>query len=227
MELSDRTKYETTVAAKVYRASLKLRREFERIAGDPPDISRVSSSFWQKVEDEIKDEIAEVLVVIWMASAASHGFQGQLQQARAFASLRSRDMAAGFSQHTRVRLTAPAASAAELGQRVESVFGPDRAEMVGITETSAAQTAGGQAWRDDIRSRGGQVEAYWRHSNRRPRGHAGAIRQPCPVCTPIEGTSEKVWFRKFPAGPPAHPHCDCFLEYKVIVEPSNERQPQP
>lgn len=37
----------------------------------------------------------------------------------------------------------------------------------------------------------------------------------CPICSPLDGTNQRVWGERFPAGPPSHPNCRCFLIYHI------------
>lgn len=37
----------------------------------------------------------------------------------------------------------------------------------------------------------------------------------CPICSPLNGTNQRVWGERFPAGPPSHPNCRCFLIYHI------------
>lgn len=99
---------------------------------------------------------------------------------------------------------------------IDSIFGEGRQDRVANNETGEAQKAGGEGWREDYeRKTGVKVDVIWRHSEHRPRGHAGAAVDPCKVCTPLEGTGRDVWALAVAGGPPAHPHCDCYLEYQI------------
>ena len=37
----------------------------------------------------------------------------------------------------------------------------------------------------------------------------------CPICSPLNGTNQRVWGDKYPSGPPSHPNCRCFLIYHI------------
>lgn len=92
----------------------------------------------------------------------------------------------------------------ELGGRFDSLFGRDRAENTGITETTAADTGGGAGVVDRARRDGRTVDLLWvteRDS------------KVCPICRPLHGEAESVWSRSHPNGPPAHPRCRCELRY--------------
>jgi hypothetical protein len=62
--------------------------------------------------------------------------------------------------------------------------------------------------RDTIGEQGGIIlTAFW---NTEP----GA----CPVCEPLHKKPEEVWRTKFRNGPPAHPNCRCWLQWREVLE---------
>ncbi|WP_417744826.1 hypothetical protein [Rosistilla oblonga] len=38
----------------------------------------------------------------------------------------------------------------------------------------------------------------------------------CPICTPLAGTGVETWGVAFPNGPPAHPNCRCWLNWREV-----------
>jgi hypothetical protein len=40
----------------------------------------------------------------------------------------------------------------------------------------------------------------------------------CPVCEPLHKTTEDKWRSKFKTGPPAHPNCRCWLQWRELIE---------
>ena len=37
----------------------------------------------------------------------------------------------------------------------------------------------------------------------------------CPICSPLNGTTQSVWGKQFPSGAPAHFRCRCFMTYHL------------
>jgi len=37
----------------------------------------------------------------------------------------------------------------------------------------------------------------------------------CPVCSALDGKPESYWIADYPTGPPAHPNCRCWKDYKI------------
>lgn len=111
-----------------------------------------------------------------------------------------------------------AITAEEASERISRQFSPQRADIIGVTETTRAGTAGEfKAVREFKAQTGITLIAIWRTSG------AGNV---CPICEDLEGTVED-WQEEYPSGPPAHPGCNCNLEYEPMgdVEPSMESAP--
>jgi len=98
------------------------------------------------------------------------------------------------------RPTADARRAVE--DAAATIFGPERAESVATTETTAAQSAGAES----AASAAGVLsdrDIWWTEADGRV----------CRTCGPLHRTGRRVWSQKFPDGPPAHPNCRCWIEY--------------
>lgn len=79
------------------------------------------------------------------------------------------------------------------------------AEAIAATEVTTAISNGEALVRMEFSKLGVDLEAVWRID---PRSNV------CPVCMGLNGSSEKVWRRRFPNGPPAHVNCRCYLDYR-------------
>lgn len=241
-ETPNRFERESEMARALGKMGARHKREFLALLGNPPDQRNVPENFWQRVQEETDAEILAVLLLIFMESAILHGLD-EIQAAplaREWAQTRASETAAGFVRHsqelfrraeTLTRETQAEARAEfpgqpgpaierghemslEIYQRTAGdVFGPERMGRVAQFETAMGMDRGGQA---AIRVRQVVVTVFWRHSEIRPTGHAGAEKLPCPVCTPNLDKPEDEWTyngRPYPEGPPMHPNCDCFREY--------------
>ncbi|MFH1605124.1 MAG: phage minor head protein [Pseudomonadota bacterium] len=90
---------------------------------------------------------------------------------------------------------------------IDAVFGQKRVEMIAATEITRAISAA-EAW----------VLLFWTDAGFEVRERIWHTEQDglvCPVCRPLNRTSETVWRATAPAGPPAHPNCRCWLDYQV------------
>jgi len=217
-ELKNRGKYESEFARKVSSLMGKHRRELASLLGSPPDINRVPQSFWVKVQKETEEEISAILLLIFLASSSQYSpadsgaiFQGFMSQAgKQWSEGRSKAVAAGYVQNSQERLNQfgqkwaenPETPKSDVAQDLISLFGPDRAEGIGITESTNAISAGGEA----AISQSGGISQDDKWITERD----GKV---CPICSPLDNTGRPIWSLKFPSGPPAHPRCRCYLKY--------------
>jgi hypothetical protein len=71
-EIVGRMAIEADFAKRLSRLSSKQRAELRDKLGDPPDPSRVTSSDWARWEQERRQEMAGMLLAIWMLAANQH-----------------------------------------------------------------------------------------------------------------------------------------------------------
>jgi SPP1 gp7 family putative phage head morphogenesis protein len=118
------------------------------------------------------------------------------------------DLVSGINATTRQRLRQEISqfvqndeALPELITRLEDVFGPVRAELIGVTEVTRSFAEGNrQAWKE-----AGIIQKQeWRTANDELR---------CPICSGLDGQIVGL-DEKFTGGidsPPAHPRCRCWL----------------
>jgi hypothetical protein len=116
--------------------------------------------------------------------------------------------------------------AKELNEEAQKALNDARADGVGVTETNSAivnaEGAYGQVIEDFSDYR---LLAIWSHADPSPpENHAGAAVKPCKICTPLLGLDQSRWPVEFAAGPPAHPNCDCHLEYELLSPEEIQRR---
>jgi hypothetical protein len=219
--------FEASFARRLARLSSRHRAELRELLGNPPDPTNVPESFWQQVEQETREQSAVALYLLFLASGNYHASgdiageglnstASQLlnRQAEFYAGRRSSELAASYMATTRDRfgtLTDKLRRAAELEtplvrNEIEDdltrIFGPDRAESVAVTETTGAQSAGGEA--GTAITVGKSLEDQWVTEG------DGKV---CSICQPLHRTERPEWEKQFPDGPPAHVNCRCIIEY--------------
>lgn len=88
----------------------------------------------------------------------------------------------------------------------ESLFGAERAELIGVTETTAAHSAAER----------GVVDFYRRETDKVLLAHwiTEKDERVCPICRPLDGQPEYLWRHRFELGPPAHAHCRCYMDWR-------------
>lgn len=134
-----------------------------------------------------------------------------------YAASRAREVAAGIRQTSLERFTRPIEAGLRNGHTYdylrrrltdaqESLFGAERAELIGVTETTAAHSAAERGVIDlHNRFTGRILLAHWvtEHDER-----------VCPICRPLDGQPEYLWRERFTLGPPAHARCRCYMEWR-------------
>lgn len=219
MDLPNRGKLESEFARKTASMMGRHRRELASLLGHPPDVRNVPDSFWVKVQKETEEEISALLLLIFIASSQQHSpqgsgsiFQGFLDSAgKQWSEGRARFVSQSYVQNSRERLEElgtrwaenPETPKADISQDLVSLFGPDRAEGMAITEGTGAISAGGEA---AIGQAGGISSGDLWITERDAKV--------CPICSPLHETDRNEWSLKFPSGPPAHPRCRCYIRYE-------------
>lgn len=95
---------------------------------------------------------------------------------------------------------------AEIPKELEWLFSEERAESIGITETTNSLTEGESAGAREVQGElGVTLKPYW---------HTEADDKVCPICRPLDGRPQEEWWAEFGSGPPAHPRCRCTLEWR-------------
>lgn len=102
---------------------------------------------------------------------------------------------------------------AQIAERLTPAFGPSRAEMIAVTETTRAAAAGEKAVVDQLSEGGVTMQAFWNTSE---------DELVCSVCEPLDGVPENAgggWTNPVTGetidSMPAHPYCRCFLTHKL------------
>ncbi len=244
MQLPNRDQLENSFAVRFTRVNARLRHQLEDYLGYPPDISRVPESFWQEVQDEMNRELAVVLLLIWSQSAMLHGLDAQAaqSQAAAYAASRAQTVAPAFAANTRQMLQNAATrwqaleqpvTRGELQTDLVTVLGPRRSERVATTETTKAQTDGGESAVRQTDARryvaaallgihgdresGVRKTVGLRYLDKWVTRNDGRV---CPICAALHGKPRTVWAAQFPSGPgdDVHALCRCWIEYAVDLE---------
>jgi len=226
------------LAKRLAKLTREHRREIEQLAGFPPNLDRVPETVWDRHEQEMADELAAVALLLFVLgggnlySLAGRRFDDETISRRGehWATERARDTAGSFVDHSRARLeTAARKTTAETTPRewresLETVYSESRVTTVAKTETRTAVTEGEKSAAEEVNEDAKDpakpektlvLTAYWHHDDPNPPpGHAGAAKDPCPICTPLLGRPLSELPAPFQSGPAGHPGCDCSLIWR-------------
>ncbi|GAH83549.1 unnamed protein product, partial [marine sediment metagenome] len=87
-------------------------------------------------------------------------------------------------------------------------FGKARSAAIAITETTRAMAAASDALQADLAAQGVQTVQRWLTAE---------DERVCPVCGPLDHTTEDTWRAAFPSGPPAHVNCRCVTDVELVA----------
>ena len=219
-EFSGRYESEAELASRLSTLSSTHRQAARDAMGDPPDPKRLGEGFWLQVQKELENELAAVLLLVFAGSAFAHRLsQSQSdalsRAAQDFAIRQGIRASSQIVQTSRDRFTTLADRYAELERRTGSpppehlvqgdlvtVFGPDRAAGIAITEVTAAQSAGSE-WATRVGGLQSEHDIWFTEMDGRV----------CEICAPLHSLSRSEWQFRQPSGPPAHPRCRCWIQY--------------
>lgn len=216
-ELANRMAIEQAFSERLGLWTNRHKEQLASLLGDPPDWSKVTDEFWNRVEDEMKTELAIILLLIFSASAAQHG--SAQSRGSDWSVSRASGLASSFTANSKSRFDSIKQGAIEIKRDTQGsaslldprsvandVFSQSRLSTLVITETTAAQSAGSE---EAARNRGDiSLQDTW-YTER-----DGRV---CSICGPLHASVRTAWDAAFPLGPPAHPNCRCWIQYAGVT----------
>jgi hypothetical protein len=216
-QLADRLEHEAQLAGSLSEILALVRQRVDRGEAVP----------WADLEsqarDALEDQLAAAFVVIFLMMA-DQGLQNDTLLAQSLSSRWARQqsglIASGLFGNLRREVSS--------GSDAARVFSGRRAEVIAATEITRAVSAA------ELEAR--RVNAQLAAGRTRPaeapalppsdRGltvvQDGLVAvwiterddRVCPICSPLDRQREESWIGQYPFGPPAHPNCRCYLEYR-------------
>lgn len=224
------------------RLNAEQKRKLYLLAGSRWDFSRIDDNVWREFERKVRDEFRATVLIVYLLSFEElrriipidmYGYpidRRRDQMANDWARTRSENFAKDYVENTTRWVSELEAKAQESGtptkQEVDDVtkraFGIERSDRVAMTEGNEAITEGEKGYAEEVNTNGPGIKllAVWKHHDHRPPGHSRAAVNPCKICSPLEGLKQGAWPKSYEKGPPAHPHCDCHLEWEIIPQQS-------
>lgn len=217
-ELNNRDEIEARLARLLGRVNRETYNRLSELLGDPPKLDNITEDVWREIQANYETTLMPEMESIFMEAAngmldnVGIGVEWDLINRRAsdWSRRYTFDLVSGINDNNRRVLRESVGDFYEqrlnlggLQDRLRSTFGPVRAEMIAITETTRAASQGEEAYANELRRQGAELVAIWNTSN-------DAIT--CPICSPRNGKQQGDGW-EYP--PPAHPRCRCWLTYTV------------
>lgn len=227
MHLPSRDATIDKLAESVGKLTSRHSNELRHLLGKPPNVANVPASFWAEIREEMDRELVATLMLLFLASVDSHGGDAEALQAAGsiYASQRSAAQAARYSDAIKGRLEtlagspiAPDATPPDAGKVLDELKGTfdAQAERIASSETTNAETAGGDAATIDKFGAVSQDDIWRAHPSRTKSGT-------CNRCRRLDGTKRKQWGQIDPdaaGGPALHDNCACTVEYADQTQPA-------
>ena len=191
--------------------------------GDPPRFENVPPEFWDEAGRELLQALSPFGERVYLDSArrmletVSIGVDWGLVNQAAFdwAETYTYDLVRGINDTSRQALQRAVSSyyrdqltQGDLRNRLSSIFGPVRAEMIARTEVTRAAVEGERATVREIEKEGIRMVEVWQTRN---------DEIVCPICGPRHGKREGDGWTKND-GPPAHPRCRCWTIHEFATD---------
>ena len=229
MALFNRDSWEARLAREASRLGRQSLDALMTALGDPPDMARLPASFWDDEAATMTATLTPMLQEVYLASAEAAlevspvGVDWVLvnQRAVTWANQYGYDLVQGLTgtQRDLVReavgnFFTQNQTLADLRGRLETAFGPIRADMIATTEVTRAATEGERALVELLRAEGLGFRDIW---------ETAADELVCPICEPLDGQEREGSGYVHPDtgqsydGPPAHPRCRCRERHESLT----------
>jgi len=217
-ELRNRGEFEARIARQLSR---KQQEEFRRLMdalGDPPDLNNLSADFWQEQQAAYAGVLQPIFEAVMLAQAQQLLSDGKIgfeitainERAARWAREYSYELVRGITDKTRAALQEKIAgfftdqrTLGDLRESIAPLFGPLRADLIAVTETTRASIEGEHAYQAELRQMGLQVRGIWLTNN---------DDRVCQICGPNHGKPISEV-----GTPPGHPGCRCSETTEVMA----------
>lgn len=233
-DVPDREDLERKWAAAIGKLNRRQLRQLLDQLGDPPNVDNLPAEFWQNAGIEMQETIQPMAERLYLESAerivnvSPIGVDWSLvnQAAIQWADRYSFELVTGINNTSRQAVSQTVSSffredltMGELRQRLGSIYGPVRADMIAQTEVTRASVEGEMATAREIENQGIRMQKVW-VTNR--------DEIVCPICQPLNNVRANTpgvdaVFVHPESGvtydaPPAHPRCRCWINTEFTSE---------
>ena len=216
-ELAGRDAIERRFARALSKVSAELAARVLAALGDPPNLDNLTADLLDEIARAFDGALFHELELIYVTSAQAQmeavgiGLDLALVNRRAadWARQYTYDLVRGITDNSRTMLQAAVSdyyehglTIGDLAERVQRTFGPVRASMIAVTETTRAAVEGERAVVEELHRMGVQFVTRVTTSN---------DERVCPICGPKSGqlVSDAGY-------PPYHVNCRCWTYSEPI-----------
>lgn len=220
-DLANRADYEARISRAVARVFQQFKRQLWDMLGDNPTDDDLDESFFADFQGALQGAVRPILEAIFVEHAQTltetppetARKAGGIGIDMTLINQRAADWAAGYSfelvkgivDTTRDTLRSQIRgffedqrTIGDLRDSIGRLFGPVRASMIAITETTRAASKGEEAFADELRKLGLRVTHIW---------HTSRDDDVCKICKPRNGKRQGDGWQELP---PAHIGCRCW-----------------
>jgi hypothetical protein len=219
MDVPERAKLEAALARTLAGALRKIYQRLLEQLGDPPDWRNLSPDFWDLANDDLGRVLEPELQALYqsqalvLAESLPIGVDWALVNEAAVKWARNYTfkLVNQINVNTLKVLQSAIADAYERGltlgevmARISPSFGPNRAEMIAVTELTRASVEGERELQRQLAATTGvNMQPWWQTAN-------DEIALSCVICGPRHNTpiTDELY-------PPAHVRCRCWIGYKL------------
>ncbi len=220
MALPNRSDVEAEIARKLGKVNQDVLKNVMDALGDPPAIENMTDDVWQAINAQYSTAVLPELERIFEAAAAAQLAEMGIGVEWGLINERAAQWAADYGytlikgiNDTNRKLTQQAVSnfyrnkstIGDLKKKLQSTYGPVRAEMIAVTETTRAAAEGDKAYVNILRQQGVKLVGIWQ---------TNVDDRVCPICGPRHDKQEgDGWIDP----PPAHIRCRCLIRYQAVI----------
>ena len=221
-----RSDFEELLGRRLGRAQREQFREIMSVLGDEPDLNKIPADFWDNLSSSYDAAIRPTLEAVVLEHIQQRiketdigvDFAKANERAAEWARTYTFDLVKGIADNTRTALQQQIEgfyrdqrTVGELGDSISKLFGPVRAEMIAVTETTRAASQGESIFEGELAALGLKTSQTWQ---------TNADDIVCPICEPLNGKARGDGWGpgQFVEEPPAHIRCRCWVNTEVIPE---------
>jgi len=227
-EIPNRMGWEADLVKELAKILQVQKGQILELLGDPPNLNNIPEDMWRQHGDALFRAVEKHSLGAYIAAAeqvlagSPIGVDWGLVNAEAarWARANAQSLSLDLVSTNRQNIGEAIAGFFEEGQtigflreRLASLLGPVRAELIASTEITRAAVEGELALVRELGKEGVELTAFWITER---------DERVCPICSPLDGLAESPEGGFAPGGgmgipsPPAHPRCRCWLNHVFV-----------